>query len=181
MAAGESTLEFARDVHGCVQQHIRFADTKAAAIIGFVAAVAGAIGVASRDLLRQPCDGPWLVAALVGAGLALLAVVVFALICVWNALHALLPRTWAAPGALASFPDIQQMAETRYLEAVAGLDAHRVAQEYSRHTHILSRVALEKFDAIKQSIQHLRLFLIASLSFLAMYVVARAIVVLVGG
>jgi hypothetical protein len=161
--------EFASKTNTYVLDYIKFADTKAGAILTFAGLVGGGIAsTAPKTLADAKSIEPVLAWCSIGV---LAAALVLAIGVGVYCLRALLPRTPTA-ASLASFPDIAGMALDEYLARVAGLDrTDATAIEYCKHNWTLSKVASAKFKAIGTATRFLRWMLLAGAVYGAIAVV----------
>lgn len=160
-------IEFAKYVRDYLLDYIKFADTKAAALLTIVAALGSVVGFSAERFFEWAAKSQGVVAA---SALLLIAVFVLsAAMAGYHCLTALNPAVQPEHGALCSFPDVAKMQHSDYVQQIAAIDNDRVVHDIASHTHTLSKIASAKFSAIRSATQWLGLLLLTVTLIVLMY------------
>jgi Family of unknown function (DUF5706) len=163
------SVEFGEKNRAYISDFIKFADTKAGAIIALTAAICSLFGANATNIVAATKAAPlWLaVAAGIGGAVTLLS----ALLTVWFALKAITPDTGRTTASLASFPDIAALTEDAHCEQLAGLDEAGLIHNYALVNGRMARIACSKYEFIATAMTWMRLLLIASWGILVISIV----------
>ncbi|MFT3925523.1 MAG: hypothetical protein QM778_23490 [Myxococcales bacterium] len=163
-------IEFARSNRDYASDYIKFADTKAAAVLAFATTVVGVIVAAANAALTTSIGTSYKVLLTAAATPAILSFVWIAHL----ALVALTARATLASKSLASFPDTALMSEEALMRDLQGLGESEIVGHYAKHTHTLSSIAVAKFRSINEAIWWTRLLLVFSLFFAIVFMAVSA-------
>lgn len=152
--------EFGENTRKYITDYIKFADTKASAILAAAGIISAASGLELQRYIALLYTAHHLIecaAYLLGA-----IVCVSAVMTIWFGIAALSPSTPSVAPSLASFPDISELSVTEYGERAASLVSESIAKEYAIANASMARVATQKFTFISKSVWWLRILLFGS-------------------
>lgn len=141
-----ASLVYIQKVNSDIVDYIKFADTKAAALLTLAGVVGGGVGSTTTSMLEtsaklKGCTGT--VLGFVSACVILAALVVA--ICCIGALKARTPKA----NSINSFPDIASMPKSDdYIASLEAQDEPSLSTELARHNWSLSSIAMSKFRCI---------------------------------
>lgn len=160
MAQPSSAAEFIWKVHGYTNEHIRFADTKAGAVI---TASGGILGVLLAAKVHHhfmdatfsvvPFDGKQTFLALASLGAFLLLGT--ALGCGFWAIK---PRLWSKKGSgvhpkgVVYWENVTRHTTEEYVKAVLAMGDNDLVRIPSEHVHVLAGIASEKYFWVNLSV-----------------------------
>jgi hypothetical protein len=162
--------DFAAQTRDYITDYIKFADSKAGAVLAVGVAVGGVIGGVSKAFLQEFSH----TSALIMAPAAVSGVVVAAAtaMLLFRAIEALAPDVKPVDSSLASFPDIASDPQSFLARSEGLTDTDAIAREFEKHSVQLARIAKLKFDRITQALGWLRIQVFGTYALVLLYVIA---------
>ena len=167
-AEAKVRFDFASRVHVYTHDYIRFADTKASAIL----AASGFLftGLLTRadvigQLLRKSHSLQFWIIVTGGCGLAGL------IFTVWNCIRCIMPRLGSQGHGFIYWDQVEK--EKDYVDWMGNLSSEAAISELARHIQAVSRTARQKYECVRYALCGLVVTLVASL-FLSILLMAIA-------
>jgi hypothetical protein len=160
-------IEFCKATHDAINDSIKFADAKAATVLGSVSFVVGAGAAAFPSFLtKASAQGPVATDLCLGFAVLFLGPAVLVL---YNALAALAPSIADAKGSLISFQTLTGISVEEYTGRLNDPAGAISVAEFARLNIALAGVAATKFKRIRRAVHWMQVAVLTALGLGASY------------